>query len=95
MFKFPSIGTWHVWRVLVVASSVLALSACSGPKAEAKLAPEKPLTQAEQSLLQQLESTPVQERTQFMEKNRAAIMASAGTNSTFGKKLNEILGVKP
>lgn len=84
-------------HLLVVAASALLLGAagCGQPKPGGIMAPEKPLSPAEEQFLEQMEAVPEKDRTAFANKHRTEIMSFATSNRAFGERLNELMGVKP
>jgi hypothetical protein len=95
----PILTAWKSNKpILCAVVALLAISfasvGCGDSQPIAKLAPEKPLSQAEEGLLKQIETTSKEDRPTFMLKHRTEVMTFASGNSAFGKRLNSIMGVK-
>lgn len=81
--------------LFITAISVfIALAGCGQGKPKGIVAPEKPLSQAEQAILNQLEAVPEQDQTSFANKHRAEIVEFATHNRAFGERLNVLMDVK-
>jgi len=73
----------------------LPLTGCQPQNVAPKLAPAKPLSQAQEDLLKQVENLPQADRQLFLAKHRTELMSFSMQNSAFGQRLNADLGVKP
>lgn|GEM_PF-4745359 len=85
-------GAFLILGALVLS---LLLTGCQPQNVAPKLAPAKPLSQAEEGFLKQVEDLPQADRQAFLAKHRTELMGFSRQNSTFGQRLNADLGVKP
>lgn len=76
---------------------VLLCAGCEGPapKPTGIQAPSKPLSAAEEELLKSIEALPAEKRGDYVRQHMDEVMKFSGSNSAFGKKMDELLGVKP
>lgn len=80
-----------------VLFTVLSLTAGCGQdsKGVGLVAPEKPLSQAQKQLLDQVNALPQSQRRDFVMKHGQEIMKFSTQNKTFGDGMNAALGVTP
>lgn len=85
---------------LLVAAMALALVVLPGcepeaPKPQPKLAPAKPLTAQQESLLQEIEAAPQDKRQSIVNAHVNEVMAFSADNRNFGERLNAAMGAAP
>lgn len=85
----------HARQLIAPALLLLLCAGCSEPaKPTGVTAPSKPLSAPEEQLLKAISDLPADKRAGYVRQHMDEVMKFSGSNSAFGTRMNELLGVK-
>jgi hypothetical protein len=79
----------------LVSLVIVMTLGCGSSNPEPIVAPEKPLSAAQEQLLKQIEALPQEKRKEFITARISDVQKFSIENKTFGDRMNAAMGISP